>query len=261
VNRSPLKRRDSGQAITFSGVYPLLIDIALLVVVWHMASVAVDRPYLPTPYQVMASFSSEIRGDLLDQFWISAYRVIVSTIIGVAIAGPLAILCAQFRLLDRFVTPFIYFLYPAPKVVFLPLIISFLSLGDESRIFLITLIIFFQVFVIIRDAAGQIALETLESLSSLGANRWHMLRYIYIPVSIPAVMTALKISAGTAIAVLFIAENIAGSSGLGYYIVNQWNRFDYEKMFAGIIAMSLLGLVLFAVFAALERALTRWQRQ
>ena len=134
-------------------------------------------------------------------------------------------------------------------------------MGDESRIFLITLIIFFQVFVIIRDAAAQVPPETLESLSSLGAGRWHALRYIYIPVSIPAVMTALKISAGTAIAVLFIAETFAGSSGLGYYIVNQWNRFAYDKMYAGILAMSLLGLGLFGVFAGLERSLTRWQRK
>lgn len=261
MNRSPRKRRDAGQAITLLGAFPLLIDIVLVLVVWHLASVYVDKPYLPAPFRVMERFAEEIRGDLLDESWISGYRVIVSTILGVAIAAPLAILSAQFRQLDRFLSPLIYFLYPAPKVVFLPLIISFLKLGDESRIFLITLIIFFQVFVIIRDAAGQIAQETLESLSSLGANRWHMLRYIYIPVSVPAVMTALKISAGTAIAVLFIAENIAGSSGLGYYIVNQWNRFDYEKMFAGIIAMSLLGLGLFTVFALLERVLTRWQRK
>ena len=255
------KRRDPSQALAVVSLVPLLIDIALLVLVWHVASQQLDRPYLPLPADVMTRFIAEIQGDLLDEFGISAYRVIVSTGIGVMLAAPLAILSAQFRWLDRFVTPFIYFLYPAPKVVFLPLIISFLKLGDESRIFLITLIIFFQVFVIIRDAASQVPQETLESLGSLGANRWHTLRYIYIPVSIPAVMTALKISAGTAIAVLFIAETFAGSNGLGYYIVNQWNRFDYDKMYAGILAMSLLGLGLFGIFASLERVLTRWQRK
>jgi ABC-type nitrate/sulfonate/bicarbonate transport system permease component len=244
-----------------SRALPLLSGIMLFVVFWHYASVQVDKPYLPRPHEVFASIVEEMQDDLLDNTLISTYRVIISITIGVAIAAPLAILAAQFRLLDKFLTPLIYFAYPAPKVVFLPLIISFLGLGDASRIFLITLIIFFQVFVIIRDAAGQIPVETIESISSLGAGHWHILRYVYIPVSIPAIMTALKISAGTAIAVLFITETIAGNTGLGYYIVNEWSIFSYDTMFAGIIAMSMLGLGLFSVFATLEHILTRWQRR
>lgn len=241
--------------------YALLIDLALLVVVWHVASGEVNKPFLPPPVKVLESFFREMRGSLADQMLISARRVAISVGAGVALAAPLAILTAQMRLLDRFLTPLIYFAYPAPKVVFLPLIILFFGLGDASRIFLIGMVIFFQVFVIIRDAAGQVPAETLESISSLGASRWHLLRYVYLPVSVPAIMTALKISVGTAIAVLFIAESIAGRTGLGYYIVNEWNRFAYEKMYAGILAISLMGLGMFLVFELLERRLTRWQRK
>jgi NitT/TauT family transport system permease protein len=183
----------------------------------------------------------------------------LSIVAGVALAAPLAILSAQIRLLDQFVTPLMYFIYPAPKIVFLPLIIVFLGLGDQSKIFLIGLIIFFQVFVIVRDAAAQVRDETLESINSLGANAWQRLRYVYLPVSLPAIMTALKISAGTAIAVLFIAETIGTTTGLGYYIMNQWGRFNYTSMYAGILAMSLLGLALFVSFDLLEKRLTRWK--
>lgn len=155
-----------------------------------------------------------------------------------------------------------YFLYPVPKVVFLPVILVFLGLTDTSRVFLITLIIFFQVYVIVRDAAGQVRPETLDSVYSLGASRWHMLRYVYIPVTIPAIMTALKISAGTAIAVLFIAESFATTTGLGYYImIESWGRVAYANMYAGILAISLLGSILFLVTSFLERRLGRWRER
>ena len=76
----------------------------------------------------------------------------------------------------------------------------------------------------------------------------------------PDIFTALRIGTGTAIAVLFLAESFAGSNGLGYYIVDAWGRIDYPAMFAGIIAMALLGVVLYEALDALEGWVTRWRR-
>lgn len=241
--------------------YGLLVSLGLLLLAWHAAAVTVNATFLPAPLDVLARFVEELTGgSLWTHTLVSARRVAVSVLVGTALAVPLAVLAAQVRLLDRFVTPLLYFTYPAPKVVFLPLIIVFLGLGDESKIFLIGLIIFFQVFVIVRDAAVQVRPETLESINALGANAWHRLRYVYLPVSLPAVMTALKVSAGTAIAVLFIAETIGTTTGLGYYIMNAWGRYAYTSLYAGILAMSLLGLALFVLFDILEKRLTRWQK-
>ncbi len=239
----------------------LLLSLAFLLLLWHAAAAALNVNFLPAPLAVLARFVEELAGgSLWAHTLVSARRVSLSVLAGTALAVPLAVLAAQIRLLDRFITPLLYFTYPAPKVVFLPLIIVFLGLGDESKVFLIGLIIFFQVFVIVRDAAAQVRPETLESINALGANHWHRLRYVYLPVSLPAVMTALKVSAGTAIAVLFIAETIGTTTGLGYYIMNAWGRFAYPRLYAGILAMSLLGLALFVLFDLLEKRLTRWQK-
>lgn len=240
----------------------LVIDIAVLLVVWHIAAEAANRNFLPNPIEVLQTFIAELNANLPQHILASARRVLVSVLAGTALALPLAIIAAQSRLLDAFISPFIYFAYPAPKIVFLPIIIFIFGLGDPSIIVLIGLIVFFQVYVIVRDAAGQVPSQTLDSIQSLGAKRWHLLRYVYIPMSIPAVLTALKVSVGTAIAVLFIAESIGNTVGLGYYIVvEQWNRFAYTKVYAGIIAMSLLGLALFLILTALERYWGRWRER
>lgn len=248
----------------------LLVDLTLLGLLWHVAAVNTDVSFLPTPGAVGQRFVEELRFDditnlpqnhLISQTLISFRRVVLSVALAVFTAGPIALLTVQVPILDRVLTPLLYFLFPAPKVVFLPLIILFLGLGDEARVFLITLVIFFQVFVIVHDAAAQVPQETLQSITSLGAGRWQMLRYVYIPVSVPAVITALKISTGTAIAVLFIAETIAGRTGLGYYIKDADQLFAYTRMYVGVLMLSLMGLLLFATFWVLERWLTRWQKR
>lgn len=238
----------------------LVIDLILLVLVWHVAAVTIDRSFLPPPWKVLTTFLSEVQGPLLLHSWASMKRVLISVLVGAATAAPLAVLAAESRLLDGFLSPLVYFLYPTPKIVFLPIIVFLLGLGDPSIIFLIALIIFFQVYVIVRDALARVPVATLDSLASLGGGRLDRLRYLYVPLSAGAVLTALKISVGTSIAVLFIAESIGNNVGLGYYIVvDQWNRFAYPKVYAGVLMIALLGSALFGLISWLEGRATRWQ--
>ena len=98
--------------------------------------------------------------------------------------------------------------------------------------------------------------ELLYSVRSLGAGRRALFRFVYLPATLPAALTALRVSIGTAIAVLFFAESFATTSGLGYYIiVESWGRLAYPEMYAGVMAMSLLGLLLYLIVDRLERRL------
>lgn len=81
-----------------------------------------------------------------------------------------------------------------------------------------------------------------------------------VPAALPDIFTALRISTGTAIAVLFFSETVAGSEGLGYYIIDAWSRIAYSEMFAGIIAMALLGVVLYEVLEVAEARVCKWTR-
>ncbi|MBL0715439.1 MAG: ATP-binding cassette domain-containing protein [Desulfosarcina sp.] len=91
-----------------------------------------------------------------------------------------------------------------------------------------------------------------------GAGRRALFRYVYLPASLPAVLTALRVSIGTAVAVLFIAEQSLTTYGLGYYIVVEtYQVLLYPQMYAGILGMSLLGLLLYFVVFGLERRINR----
>ena len=130
------------------------------------------------------------------------------------------------------------------------------------KIFLIALIIFFKILVVVRDEAANLHPEIILSVRSLGAGRRALFRHVYFPTSLPAVLTALRVSAATAIAVLFIVEQSLTTYGLGYYIVVEtYQVLRYPEMFTGILAMSLLGLALYFVIYNLELRFCRDQEQ
>lgn len=235
-----------------------LFAIAFIIAGWWLTALAVNSPALPTPDAAMGVLLANV-DQLVPFFATSAYRVVVSLVIGTALAVPVAHLCARSKVLDTLFAPVLYLLYPIPKVVLLPILLVLFGLADAPKIVLISLTVFFQVLVAVRDSVRGVPATTLLAMKSLGGSRWDEYRHVIVPSTMPAVFTSLRIGVGTAIAVLFIAEAMAGSTGLGYFIMQSWSMVNYPRMFAGIIAMALLGVVLYALFDIVERLLTRWR--
>ncbi len=232
--------------------------VVFIVAGWWITAILVDSPALPTPAATVGVLAQNV-ALLVPYFWTSAYRVIVSLVIGTVLAVPIAQVFARSRTLDALFAPVLYLLYPIPKVVLLPILLVLLGLADAPKIALISLTVFFQVLVAVRDAMKAVPESAVLSIRSLGGSRWDEYFHVIVPSTMPAVFTSLRIGVGTAIAVLFIAEAMAGSTGLGYFIMQSWSMVNYPRMFAGIIALAVLGVVIYAVFDIIERRLTRWR--
>jgi NitT/TauT family transport system permease protein len=238
----------------------LLLAVIAIIILWQMISLAVNQPILPSPVEVAKTFPTELKSGLIDHFLISLWRVLASTLLAIALAAPAGLILGQSKRLNDLFSPLIYFVYPIPKVVFVPVVLLFLGLGDAPKIVIIFLILFFQILVLVRDQAAGLRPELIQSVRSLGAGRRALFRFVYLPASLPAILTALRQSVGTAVAVLYVAELFATQRGLGYYIyLNGSTLFNYPAMYAGIVAMSLLGLGLYFFVDWLERHMCRWQ--
>ncbi len=142
----------------------------------------------------------------------------------------------------------------------MPVVLLLFGVGDASKILLIFLILFFQILVLVRDSAANLRPELIQSVRSLGAGRLALFRFVYLPASLPAILTALRQSVGTAVAILYVAELFATRWGLGYYIyLNSSTLFNYPAMYAGIVAMSLMGMLLYFGVDGLDHWLCRWK--
>ncbi len=234
----------------------ILLAALALFAAWEIAALMLNRDILPAPTAVLVALVEQLPRGLGWHFVVSAWRVVASIALAVALATPAGLVLGQYPRVNRLVAPLIYLTYPIPKIVLLPIVILFLGIGDASKIAIIFLILFFQVLVVVRDASASLRPEILYSARSLGAGRRALLRFVYLPASLPAVLTAIRVSIGTAIAVLFFTESFATNAGLGYYvIVDTFQRIAFPEMYAGVVAMSLLGLLLYFVVDFLERKL------
>jgi len=234
------------------------ISVVIILALWAVLSLAVDMFILPTPWKVIYTLLIDLPDELGFHIAVSLWRILAGMMIATAVGVPLGLILGQNRKLDKYMFPFVYVTYPIPKVVLLPVVILFLGIGDISKIFLIALILFFQVLVIVRDASMNIPSEQIFSLRSLGANKVQLLRYLYLPACLPATLTSLRLSVAIAISVLYLAESFATSSGLGYYVMETWQRMSYERMYAGVMAMSLVGALAFIGLAYIEARICRW---
>ena len=238
----------------------LLMAILALLVVWQIIAMIINRSILPPPLDVGRVFIQELQDDLIYHFLASLWRVLASTALAILIAAPLGLILGQSKRLNAVISPAVYIVYPIPKVVLVPIILLIFGIGDIPKILIIFLILFFQILVLVRDQAASLRPELIQSVRSIGAGRRALFRFVYIPASLPAVLTALRQSIGTAVAVLYIAELFATQWGLGYYIyLNGSTFFNYPAMYAGVIAMSILGLGLYFSVDWLEHKFCPWQ--
>ena len=236
------------------------VAAVMMIAAWKALAWGLGSVMLPPPEAALAAFGQAVKTRAFwGHFLASAYRVAAAMAVAWLIAFPAGILLGYHRLSDRYLSPFVFLTYPIPKIVLLPVFLVLFGLGDFAKIFMIALIIGYQILVATRDGVRTLDRKHIDAFRSLGGNAAQTLRHVLIPAALPHGFTALRIGTGTGIAVLFFVESFATARGLGYFIMDAWGRFDYQQMFVGIIGMSLLGVLLYEAFNYGERALCTWK--
>jgi NitT/TauT family transport system permease protein len=252
--------KDILPAPLFRKLTGIVIALVVLFLAWTLAARAVGKPFLPCPTAV---FNDVIRlgktGALGKHAVASLHRICWALLTGFFPAALLGLAAGRSKRLNAVISPFIYIVHPLPKVVFLPLIMLFLGLGDISKIFLLAFTIFSQALLAMRDVSTRVSENCVAAVRSMGANRTAVFAHVILPASLPDLCTALRVCLGAVTAVLFLSETFAAETGLGYLIVDAWTRVAYTEMFAGILTMSALGLSLFGIVDMVEHILCPWE--
>lgn len=238
--------------------YGYLWGTIAVVALWWVLAAAIGSPALPTPAATVPALVDDF-SKIAPQFGVSLGRILLAMLIGTVLGAPLGLMMGRSAWADRILTPIMYILYPLPKIVLLPILFVLIGIGGESKVTLIAIAVFFQMAVTMRDAAYNVPKESVEAMLSFGAGHARIMRDVIVPETLPSLFTALRVTTASAVAILFIAESMAGSSGLGYFIMHSWSILEYTSMFAGIVAMAIMGIALYELFDQAERHLTKWR--
>lgn len=235
-----------------------LYGVIIVLILWCILSALIGTNMVPTPKTSIIELIRLLQNDFLYHMLYSLYRILSSILISLGVGLPLGILLGRSNLVDKIISPAIYLLYPIPKIAFLPIFMVMFGIGDKSKIILMVTIIVFQILIVTRDAVKEIDKDVLISAKVMKFNRIDRITKVILPSISPKVFSALRVSIGIAISALFFSENYATKYGIGYFIMNSWSMVDYKGMFAGVLALSIMSLLIFKIIDLLEKKICPW---
>lgn len=232
----------------------LLLPI-LLVVFWELQGRAGRLPdYLPPPSLFMREWLvMALDGSLLGHATASVWRAMAGFTIG-ATCGTLAgLLAAALRPVETFYEPIIALTYPIPKIAALPIIFAWFGLGDMSKIVIITVSVFYPLYVAMLSGAKATSRVQIWAARNMGASPLRIILGVLLPSALPQLFDGLRIGLALSFVVMFVAEMVASNNGLGYLIVHAGDNQRFDLMFVSIVTIGMIGFLADRLLLAARR--------
>jgi NitT/TauT family transport system permease protein len=234
-------------------VYPVGMMVALIAV-WEAAARLFSIPpyLLPAPSAIILSMDSN-SAVLIKESLATTLEILLGFALSVAIGVPLALAIYLWRPFARAVYPLLVSSQAVPKVAVAPLFLVWFGFGLLPKVLIAFLIAFFPI--VINTAMGLAALERekIYLAQSMGLGPIATFFKIQLPNAMPSIFAGLKISITFAVVGAVVGEFVGGQGGLGYLLLIANGNMDTALLFAGIVALTVLGVVLFLLIGVLER--------
>ena len=178
-----------------------------------------------------------------------------ATVIGVTVGYAMG----WWRTLGRTLDPFVSAMYVVPIVTLVPAMIVWFGLGLASRVIVITLFAVFEILLAAYAGVKNVDPAIIDVARTFGARRRDLLLKVVFPATLPFVFVGLRIGASRAIKGMVLAELLFAVTGLGGVIIENSSAFRMDRVFVGVIAVALMGVLLTAAVQAAERRVMRWR--
>ncbi|MGO1921256.1 MAG: ABC transporter permease [Microbacterium sp.] len=239
----------------------LLLPVVILVA-WQIATTSgfVPTYRLPTPASVFtAGVDLAERGQLWTHIAISVQRVLLGFAIGSLVGLAIAAIVGLSKLGDVLLSPTLAALRAVPSLAWVPLLILWMQIGEESKVTLIAIGAFFPVYTTVADALRHVDPQLVEAGRSFSLRGWSLFRTVQLPAVIPSVMSGLRLALAQSWLFLVAAELIASSMGLGFLLDDSQNNGRVDRILLAIVLLALLGTITNAILGFIERRLLkRW---
>lgn len=237
-----------------------LYGFILIHLLWLYGTHFVNDRLIPSFLIVYARIDAAFLTNMALHVGHSLWRLLIALFISILLGLFFGLLMARAQIFKKLLNPLIYFLYPIPKMAFLPVVMLTFGLGSPTTIVMIILVIVFQIMVNVRDGISNIPPENYHTLSVLGANKWQLFKDVTFPAALSQILSSTRVALGTATAILFITETHGTRYGMGFYIMDAFNRINYVDMYAGIVILTLVAFSLFLLIDTLDAILLKWAK-
>jgi NitT/TauT family transport system permease protein len=230
-----------------------------LFLVWEASVHIFDLPVfiLPAPsdiWEAIVKYWSPI--------WKNSAQTLFTTVLGflLAVVGGLALGLAigWSRAVYAGLYPLMIGFNSVPKVAVVPILVIWFGIGTIPAVLTAFLIAFFPIVVNVATGLATIEPEMEDVLRALGARKMDIMLKVGIPRSMPYFFGSLKVAITLAFVGSVISETVAANSGIGHMMLAAQSQFNVPLVWAGLVALAVLGIVMYAIMAWLEMRMTGW---
>ena len=228
---------------------------------WEMLSRFVLPPqFLPPPSAIVRAFVTTTQsGELPRQLWQTASVLFLG--FGLAIVSGMAVGIAMgmFPTLRRILDPYVNAFYAMPTVALVPLVIIWLGLGFEAKVFLTWLVAIFPVIINAQIGVMNVPAAFIETARAFGCDRWQVFRRVILHAATPFFIAGIRLGLGRALVGVVVAEMFTALAGLGYMVVFYGNTFRTAEVFVPIVVLAALSIAITKVIYRMERWIAPWR--
>lgn len=252
--------RRSGPKAVDRRVYGFLL-LAGLMVFWEVSSRAgwILSAYWPPVSQIFAAVISQLAGgEILLSLASTLRRGAIGYVAASAAGIMLGIVLARNRMLRYGLLPLIEIVRPMPTPAVIPPLILLLGVDDALKIFIIALASFFPIFSNTFAGVATIDDTLIQTARTFRTSTIRLLTRVLIPATLPAIAAGLRTAISLCLVVAVLSEMIAGSSGIGYYLIETQYAMRPDLMYAAVLYLAGTGYALNRMFLALETRMIPW---
>lgn len=241
-----------------------ITSIALPLLLWWLVTTFgnIDPKFLPSPGKVLEAFgrlwsTRELLKDTVASLW----RVGVGFLWASLLSIPVGVLMGSFPSIRALLEPLFGLMRYMPAPAFIPLLILYLGIGEEPKITLIFIGVFFFNSLMVMDTVKFVPKDLIEATYILGGNRWQTLTQVIFPHVLPGIIDACRINLAAAWQLVIVSELIASTEGLGRRISVAGRFLRTDEIFVGLIVIGVIGLCFDLLFQYLLRVTCKWASQ
>jgi sulfonate transport system permease protein len=247
-------------SLPWEQVAPWIVPVSLIIV-WQLLSQLglIPTRILPAPTQIVeAAFRLAGTGELTRNIGISLYRALVGFVIGGGIGLFLGVLNGLSKPAELLLDGSLQMIRNIPHLALIPLVILWFGIGDQARIFLVILGVFFPIYINTFAGIRSIEPNLLEMGRVYGLNRQELFWQIVVPGALPSMLVGLRYALGLMWLTLIVAETIAANSGIGYMAMNAREFMQTDVVVLSILLYAILGKLADSIVRVLEKQLLAW---
>ncbi|QKF74415.1 aliphatic sulfonate ABC transporter, permease protein [Aliarcobacter faecis] len=235
----------------------------LILVIWQIVvqNGWLSSRVMPAPLDVIsAGFTLTANGELIHHFLISLQRAILGLLIGGSIGFILGFITGLSRLAENLLDSTIQMIRTIPLLALVPLVILWFGIGEFSKIFLLSLAVFFPIYLNTFHGLRSVDKDLIEMGRVYGLTPYGLFKNVILPGAMPYILVGLRMSLGFMWLYLIVAETIASSAGIGYMTMNAREFLQTDIMVLGILLYAVLGKISDVLASILEKRYLKWHK-